>query len=898
MSHVETFKTSIIRIRDLLRSQGITGMDSMRHICLYLMSRYMTHEKALALGIPDEFSWNALMTLMQKGDTVSATDVRQDKDEYALNHFYNKETECVVGQIDSLFGTEKFPFDVKCPIRHKETMKILSMVELDKVDVHMDVLGWVYEQHLKTGSSAARDLGQFFTDRSICTYMTELCRPAFKYPGVPESMCDPAMGTGGFQAAYMKYYKRYPEPVDWKIQHTEIHGCDTDQKVAGLARLNLFIESGGALFTHLKHRDSLYDDLLQTGYDVILANMPFGLKGLKHADCCERVRALKINGTKSEPLFLQLMMVSLNVGGRCAVVVPDGMLVNTSVCHNGTRKYLLDHFELKRVIKMSGKFFMNTTIQPSILFFENTGKPTATVEFWDVVADGKGAMTETMVLSVPRASLDETCSLDMRRYQEVKVVANPAGFQMVKLGELVTIESGKYITKKEATSEGYPIYGGGDACDYYSTTSNRSDRLVVAKDGVSLKCVRWVSGEFHLNHHGWTLQCIDSISEKYLYYYLSMKQHQIYDMATGSAQKGINQKTMEQFEVVVPPLAIQQEIVATLDRIYQPGTTELADTIKLTSQAMDLVLAQPSGATLEPIVEAQRLMRKSAQMVTDVKAQMAAIVKSVGGRGFPEKKLSEACDISKGKRCLEAVSENGYPYQDVAKISRMVAKYILDTPAVLTPRVMSIGRFVYVDEKCHPSDDMFILKPKDGLHPKYLYGYCSLLLSAHFKESLHGVKPTIDYSVFDYTNITIPPLAFQHALVARLDALQSQLATLESLQRQSEDNARFILESYLHTGAPRASSAEPQAESDDDEKEEPLVIAPIRRPRSVSPARAAESDASGHASAAVAEAEVAVIPDYASMSLAALKELVKARGLRGLSGKKKEELVFILRDLS
>ena len=170
-------------------------------------------------------------------------------------------------------------------------------------------------------------------------------------------------------------------------------------------------------------------------------------------------------------------------------------------------------------------------------------------------------------------------------------------------------------------------------------------------------------------------------------------------MASGSAQKGINQKTMEQFEVVVPPLPIQHEIVATLDRIYQPGTTELAETLKLTNQAMDLILAQPNGATLEPIVEAQRLMRKSAQMVADVKAQMVAIVKSVGSRGFRVKKLAEACDISKGKRCLEAVTNGGYPYQDVSKISRMVANCILDTPAVLTPRAMSIGRFVYVDEK-------------------------------------------------------------------------------------------------------------------------------------------------------------------------------------------------------
>jgi hypothetical protein len=177
------------------------------------------------------------------------------------------------------------------------------------------------------------------------------------------------------------------------------------------------------------------------------------------------------------------------------------------------------------------------------------------------------------------------------------------------------------------------------------------------------------------------------------------------------------------------------------------------------------------------------------------------------------------------------------------------------------------------------------------------------MLYSGFTESVRAIstgsaQPNVSTKNIEELPMFLPPLAFQHTLVARLDALQSQLAALESLQRQSEDNARFILESYLYTEQPQAESAEPQTSSSDDEKEEPRVITPIRRPRSVSPARAAESDASGHASAAVAEAAVAVIPDYASMSLAALKELVKARGLRGLSGKKKEELVVILRDLS
>jgi type I restriction-modification system DNA methylase subunit len=145
--------------------------------------------------------------------------------------------------------------------------------------------------------------------------MIELCSPKFKQEGVPESVCDPTMGTGGFLSSYVKYYKQKYEgvPINWKLQQAEIHGCDTDMKVAGIARMNLFMETNGHNCENLKTFDSLHNDLTPFTYDIILANMPFGLKGIKYTDCSKRIKSLGINGTKSEPLFLQLMMVSLKL---------------------------------------------------------------------------------------------------------------------------------------------------------------------------------------------------------------------------------------------------------------------------------------------------------------------------------------------------------------------------------------------------------------------------------------------------------------------------------------------------------------------------------------------------------------------------------------------------------
>jgi type I restriction enzyme M protein len=270
--------------------------------------------------------------------------------------------------------------------------------------------------------------------------MVKLCNPTCKRKGVPESVCDPSMGTGGFLTAYMKHFNN---SVNWKNQQKQIHGWDHDNKVTGFARLNLFMESKGIPFDNLYCEDSLKNGI-RTSYDIILANMPFGLKGLKFADCHESVKKLKIDGTKSEPLFLQLMMSSMNDGGRCAVVVPDGVLVNNSKQHNGTRKYLIENFNLKRVIKITGKIFTNTGIRPSILFFEKNGH-TETVEFWEIEKNADDTIKETLIISVPRSKFDDACSLDMRRYQEISVVANTGGYPMVKLEELCTHNNGKTL---------------------------------------------------------------------------------------------------------------------------------------------------------------------------------------------------------------------------------------------------------------------------------------------------------------------------------------------------------------------------------------------------------------------------------------------------------------------
>ena len=824
MASVDTFKSAVIRIRDILRGPGmsITGMDSMRHICLYLLSRYMTRAKVTSLKVPEKFAWETIIEMVQ---------TKNGGVQKALDYFYHPQEDCLVVHFDRLFGTDKFSFDIKNPQKHKEILEILNAVNMAEVDCQMDILGWVYEQHLKTGSSSAgRDLGQFFTDRFICEYMTKLCNPGFKGEGVPESVCDPSMGTGGFLTAFIKYFKKNhaDKPIDWSVQEKEIHGCDTDPRVAGVSRLNLFMETGGNPTTNLRTHDSLYGDLIQTGYDIILANMPFGLKGIKHAECCERVKDLKIRGTKSEPLFLQLMMVSLNKGGRCAVVVPDGMLVNSSTCHNDTRKYLLSHFELKRVIKMKGQFFMNTGIQPSILFFQKTGNPTEVVEFWEVVKGDKGEINETMVVSVPCTKIDATSSLDMRRYLEVKVAANPAGFPMVKLEDIVTYKNGKNIPQQNRTEIGtYPYYASNGINGYVEQHNFQGSATLLGDQGSCwTKSSKFVEAgvKFYAGNHTLVMTSKgDNLNIKYLDYFLKLSDLSIYNRCSALIPE-MDKERFLKMDVPLPSLPIQQEIVATLDRIYMPGTTELADTLKMTDRAMDLVLANPGGATLEPIVEAQRLIRKSsqmvadvkAQMVADVKAQMVAVVKAICNRCNDWTNIGALYHTPRSEKKFNSGDMNNdgdVPFFN-GKFNSPVGTHseysfnfehdyfvmIKDGGGDHSSDSVGMGKFFSVKGKCAITSHNLIITPKtinSELHVfMKIYLYCNakeIRDKARYSLSLGSI------SVKDILEFPVPNLKDEQLTNAniRLTALQSQLTALESLQRQSEDNARFILESYL-----------------------------------------------------------------------------------------------------
>ena len=291
------------------------------------------------------------------------------------------------------------------------------------------------------------------------------------------------------------------------------------------------------------------------------------------------------------------------------------------------------------------------------------------------------------------------------------------------------------------------------------------------------------------------------------------------DLSSG-IKPGIRKSDVAEINMPLPPIETQQEIVATLDRIYAPGTTELAETLKLTDKAMDLVLANPGGASLEPIVEAQRLMRKSAQMVADVKAQMVAIMRSVNMRGFDIITISDKCSMMIGGTPLRSKNEyykNGTNvWVSVRELNNNIitdSKEHINNEGVKNSNVklvkkgsilmsfkMSIGKCAIAGTDLYTNEAIVAWYSNNEtiLSNQYLYYYLS---TEDFSNSGSGSigAGSMNKESLSKLTMNLPPIEFQESIILRLNALQTQLSSLENLGKQAEDNARFILDSYLNT---------------------------------------------------------------------------------------------------
>jgi len=683
----------------------------------------------------------------------------------------------ILEMLDTTFNTSEFTWKLRVQDDFEKIVRLFHEIDVHEVAKYTDVLGFIYEQHISTG--AGRDLGKFYTDRQITRYLTELLGSDIS-GGRPDSMCDATMGTGGFILSYIEYVTKKCKDVKW--DDYDLAGGDIDDKVAAIARLNVFLRTG-KLFPMIRKRNTLKNDIGDSSdkrrtFKRLLMSIPFGVKGLTLAeDCCERVKEIVKAGTKSEPLFVTLATALLAEGGRAAIIVPDGLFVNCSKQHDTLRKYLLDNFKILRVIKMRGKFFMNTGIQPSVIVFERSGK-TEEVEFWDVEKLEGGELVETCMLKVARAKLDESCSFDMRRYQETKAVANSTGFPVVKLGEyLEDVKTGK--NTNDLVKGDYPFYMSNGISQHVSTYQFDGEYVLTGRCGSLNGSQYYVNGKFSASDFTYVLKPKKELSAKYLYYCMRFVDWNAWQ--TGTTLKNIRREVITGYDMPLPPLAVQQEVVEALDLVY-------------------------GGA------------EKAKEVVSSIKGQMRAMIQCMRMRGFPDGNLGDMLSFMNGYAFKsEEFLSSGVP---VLKITNIKNNGVSFEKAQYVKQDAKLAKFVVKPKDMiisltgYPGDVGINLTGVDWylnqrvaridvtspvLNAAYVYYY---MVYSDFTESVRNLstgsaQANVSTKNIEMMTMPVPPLAVQEEIVERLHGLQAQLTSLEAGIQAAEVNARFILNSYV-----------------------------------------------------------------------------------------------------
>ena len=280
-------------------------------------------------------------------------------------------------------------FKIPTPLMLEKIVTAMDEIYAQMEQAHSaDVRGDIYEYLLSKIATAGVN-GQFRTPRHIISMMVELTDPK-----ADDVICDPACGTAGFLVSAGEYLKeRRKEEIffnrekkDHYMNHM-FHGFDMDRTMLRIGAMNMMTHGIDNPF--IEYRDSLSDQNPDRDkYSLILANPPF--KGSLDADIVA-TDLLKICKTKkTELLFLALFLKMLKVGGRCACIVPDGVLFGSSKAHKDIRREIVENNRLEAVISMpSGVFKPYAGVSTAVLVFTKTGHGgTDQVWFYDMKADG------------------------------------------------------------------------------------------------------------------------------------------------------------------------------------------------------------------------------------------------------------------------------------------------------------------------------------------------------------------------------------------------------------------------------------------------------------------------------------------------------------------------------
>jgi len=469
----------------------------------------------------------------------------------------------------------------------------------DKFSDGLD-LGDFYESLLPI-LGTQNELGQFRTPRHIIDFIVRVVDP-----NIGEKIADPACGTAGFLVAAFNYLKgKYtdekgrlklnPEQTK-KLYNETIFGWDMEPLMVKFSLANLYLH--GLKVPNVSENDTLLNEnLWQHTFDIIVANPPF----ITPKGGARRHSRFAISSNKTEVLFCEYMVHHLNFNGRMGIIVPEGIIFDGSKGHKAIRKLFLDNglwcvvslpaqvFQPYSGVKTS-IIFLDKTLQPeNILFYkiENHGFSLNTnpapiekndlPEAVEVIKKYKNKIEENKqdkiegvrycTIAKSKILENDLFSLNSGIYSEKSKLINQK-WPIVKLESVCKIKTGKKDVNQGNPNGKYPFFTCAKEHTYSDEYSFDTEAILIAGNG-DVGATSYYNGKFEAYQRTYVLSDFKDVGARYLFFILSNSlKKNVSGQKQGNTMPYIKLGMLQNFELPLPPLENQEQIVAELEN-YQ-----------------------------------------------------------------------------------------------------------------------------------------------------------------------------------------------------------------------------------------------------------------------------------------------------------------------------------------
>ncbi len=469
---------------------------------------------------------------------------------------------------------------------------------------HSEKLGDAFE-YLLSFMGSQGDAGQFRTPRHIIDFIVEIVNPQKN-----ETILDPACGTAGFLISSYKHIlsQNTDKKLGDKLNASErkqvsdnLVGYDISPDMTRISLVNMYLHQFASPQIH--EYDTLSsEDRWNEYYDVILANPPF----FSPTGGIQPHTRFSVQSTRAEVLFVDYIMEHLKPNGRAGIVVPEGIIFQTGTAYKTLRKKLVEDCLVGVISLPAGVFQPYSGVKTSILILDKElNQKSDNIFFAKVENDGfsLGAQRTpiekndlpNLVSTIQSQNKDElfsvsktniigntSVSLSQSNYQTID--ATVSDYPMIKIGDLFTTSSGGTPRAKEQKyyeNGTIPWIRSGEVDGKLVLDSELKitelglkessakllpvNSVLVAMYGATAGKVGILGIEASTNQAVCAIFPNEKCLPKYLYHLLRSQEETLVGLSVGGAQPNISQTIIKDFEIPLPPIEVQQQIVDELE---------------------------------------------------------------------------------------------------------------------------------------------------------------------------------------------------------------------------------------------------------------------------------------------------------------------------------------------